>query len=90
MGVSASVHAVIHTPWADTAQAHNPPPGRHPLQRIPTATAADGTHPTGMLSCFFQSNCILGILLSKCYIIIVITTDLIYHWIVRINKSVPE
>ena len=30
-------------PWADT------PPGRHSLPE--TATAADGTHPTGMLSC---------------------------------------
>ena len=29
-------------PWAD-------PPERHPLP--PTATAADGTHPSGMLSC---------------------------------------
>ena len=35
------VHARIHPlPWAD-----NPPPP-------PTATAGDGTHPTGMLSCY--------------------------------------
>ena len=54
--VSASVHAAIHTS----------PLGRHPLSRHPpgqththradptpgqTATAADGTHPTGMHSC---------------------------------------
>ena len=44
------------TPWADTPwQADTPlagrPPwaGRHPPQQ--TATAADGTHPTGMHSC---------------------------------------
>ena len=38
-GVYASVHAGIH------------PPGRH-LSPEQTATAADGTHPTGMHSCF--------------------------------------
>ena len=32
-----------HLPWADTPRADTP---------SPTATAADGTHPTGMLSCF--------------------------------------
>ena len=46
--MSASVHAGIHPP-AD------PPSGRPPLVRHPppqqTATAADGTHPTGMHSC---------------------------------------
>ena len=36
-GVSASVQAGIHTPWANTL-------GRHP----PAVTAAEGTHPTGM------------------------------------------
>ena len=41
--VSASVHAGI-PPWAGT-----PPLGRHPP--VQTATAADGTHPTGMHSC---------------------------------------
>ena len=65
-GVSASVHAGIHTPipgqtspWADTPQADTlpgkTPPGRHPLPvhaGIDMATAADGTHPTGMHSCF--------------------------------------
>ena len=34
--VSASVHAGIYSPWADTPLA---------------VTAADGTHPTGMHSC---------------------------------------
>ena len=51
---------VHHAPWADT------PPGQtHPEQTPPrtdtprqTATAVDGTHPTGMHSCFtiFASN----------------------------------
>ena len=41
-GVSASVHAGIHTP-------QQTPPRADPPQQ--TATAADGTHPTGMLSC---------------------------------------
>ena len=36
------------TPPADTPQA-DLSPDRHPPP--PTATAADGTHPTGMLSC---------------------------------------
>ena len=57
-------------PHADTAPGRHPltrhppvrhpPPGRHPpLGRHPpqqTATAADGTHPTGMHSCLFQIN----------------------------------
>ena len=37
-----------HNPWEDT------PLGRHPLGRHPplqTATAGDGTHPTGMHTC---------------------------------------
>ena len=58
-------HALGQTPsgpdthWADTPPWQTPPgqtppwaarpPGRHPLP--PTATAADGTHPTGMNSC---------------------------------------
>ena len=37
-----------HPPQADT------PPGRHPP--LGTATAADGTHPTGMYSCCFCHN----------------------------------
>ena len=35
-------------PWADTPQAD--PLGQTPS--LPTATAADGTHHTGMLSCY--------------------------------------
>ena len=42
--VSASVHARIHTPWADTP----------PCQQ--TDTAADGTHPTGMHSCLITGR----------------------------------
>ena len=39
-----------HPPWPD-----NPPPADNPLQ---TATAADGTHLTGMHSCFIRiSHC---------------------------------
>ena len=52
-GVSASVHSGIHPgqtpPWAD-----NPCPvhaGIHSAQCM--ATAADGTHPTGMHSCYY-------------------------------------
>ena len=47
-------------PQADTSQAdsfpgrhHHPPPGRHPHQ---IATAAEGTYPTGMHSCFSTKN----------------------------------
>ena len=78
-GVSASVHAGIHPPWADSPPPslgrHPPeqttPPGRHipPGQTLPppqqTATAADGTHPTGMHSC--EVTICSGILLS-CHI----------------------
>ena len=49
-----------------------PPSGRHPLPRAdtsslgqtppPMATAVDGTHPTGMLSCF---NLILYVLVKS-------------------------
>ena len=53
-GLSASVHAGIHTapgrpPWADTPLGRHPSLADPPLQ---TATAADGTHPTEMHSCF--------------------------------------
>ena len=41
------VHAGIHTPWADTPQA-DPRTDTPP----PAAPATDGTHPTGMHSCF--------------------------------------
>ena len=49
-----------HTPRADTSGADTPweqtppradPPGRGHLPPRETATAADGTHPTGMHSC---------------------------------------
>ena len=66
-GVSASVHAGIHTPSGQV-----PPPGRYiapgrytapcagtlpwagttPRYTPMTVTAVDGTHPTGMLSCY--------------------------------------
>ena len=43
-------------PWADTPGQIPPPPGRHLPRQTPappqqTATAADGTHSTGMHSC---------------------------------------
>ena len=48
-------HPRADTPWVDTAQADTAP-GRHPPP--PTATAADGTHPTGMHSCLQKfSSC---------------------------------
>ena len=43
-GVSASVHARIQIPWTGTTPQAGTPPT--------TVTAADGTHPTGMLSCY--------------------------------------
>ena len=46
-GRSAPVHAGI-PPWADTPRADTPSRADTPQQ---TATAADGTHPTGMHSC---------------------------------------
>ena len=59
------MHAGIHTPLgrhppsrADTlplgrTPSKHAPPGRHPPPKQ-TATAADGTHPTGMLSCLLK------------------------------------
>ena len=51
-GGSASVYAGIPPtqthPWSDTPLLCRPP------QSPQTATAADGTHPTGMHSCFFR------------------------------------
>ena len=52
-----------HIPWADTPPADTPLPSAYwdthtPAQCMlgytspPAATAADGTHPTGMHSCF--------------------------------------
>ena len=57
--VCHSVHGgcLADTPWADTALAdtpwadNRPPPDRHPTPRQ-TVTAVDGTHPTGMHSCY--------------------------------------
>ena len=62
-GGSASVHTGIpphthprsrHPPGADTPpppRTRHPPQSRLPLPGAETATAADGTHPTGMHSC---------------------------------------
>ena len=47
-GVSAPVHAGIHPPPKQTPQEADTPQQ--------TATAADGTHPTGMHSCFKTSS----------------------------------
>ena len=58
-GVSALLHAGIHTLQADTPPGrHFPgqtPPGRHLMGRPSPkmATEADGTHPIGMHSCLF-------------------------------------
>ena len=49
------------TPWADTPLGRHPPGqtpllgrlGRHPPYTGQMDTAADGTHPTGMHSCFY-------------------------------------
>ena len=43
--VSAPLHAGIHTPRTDTPSGQTTP-------TPDTATAADGTHPTGMHSCY--------------------------------------
>ena len=58
--VSASVHAGTHPLWADTRPRPDTPPW--PDTRQQTATAADGTHPTGMHSCF-QMSSVVGCLL---------------------------
>ena len=40
-------------PWADTHPGQTPRrPSRHPSFPLETTTAADGTYPTGMHSCF--------------------------------------
>ena len=41
----------VHSPWADTPSP--PPRADHPPpQTRQTATESDGTHPTGMQSCY--------------------------------------
>ena len=42
-------HCQADTPWVDTPLGQTPPPQQ-------TATAADGTHPTGMHSCLRKSQ----------------------------------
>ena len=49
--VKNSVHRGVH-PLGRQPPGQTPPLGRHPLPRQ-TATAANGTHPTGMHSCFY-------------------------------------
>ena len=51
-GRSASVHAGIPPPGPDTPLWAQTPPGADPPGE--TATAADGTHPTGMHSCLAE------------------------------------
>ena len=41
----------VHRGQVYTSPRHTPPLDRHPAPQI--ATAGDGTHPTGMHSCFF-------------------------------------
>ena len=71
-GVSASVHAGIHTPWTDNPR-QTPPPGRHPLARHPPGQTPLGRHPPGKTppsrSLLLQMvhillECILAIFLS--------------------------
>ena len=67
---SASVHAGVHTPLGRPPCRHplgRNPPGKHPptpwtdihspLPTQQTATAADGTHPTEMHTCFEKKFC---------------------------------
>ena len=58
-GVSASVHAGIHPPRADTPRADTPQEQTPPKEQTPPpeqtpayAQRTAGTHPTGMHSCF--------------------------------------
>ena len=42
-------------PWkVHSRQVHTPLAGRSPSAGTPTITPADGTHPAGMLSCYYQ------------------------------------
>ena len=47
MEVYPSMHWGRTPPWAD-----NPLGRQHPVRHLPTANAADSTHPTGMHSCY--------------------------------------
>ena len=65
-GRGVSQHALGQTPpladnspLADTTQADTRPLGRHPQ----TASAAHGTHPTGMHSCLSLKNSPLKVLI---------------------------
>ena len=58
-GILSTGECLPDTPWADTPSWADTPLGRHPLAHAPgqtppqqMATAADGTHPTGMHSCY--------------------------------------
>ena len=57
-GVSDRHSPGRHPPWANTPLGRPTPLGRHPpwadTPPQQTATAADGTHPTGMHSCFIM------------------------------------
>ena len=57
VGVSASGSGGVHLPQADTPHQADTSPTPE------TATSADGTHPTGMASCFLIT---LGGRLEKC------------------------
>ena len=70
--VHEGVHPPRQTPPGQTAplgrQPQTPPLERHPPRQIPpgqtpthpkTATAVDGTHPTGMHSCLARSEVLL-------------------------------
>ena len=66
-GVHRGVYPSMHwgrDPSGQTPPGQTPPLGRHPslpsacwVTPPPTATAADGTHPTGMHSCFHEVSC---------------------------------
>ena len=81
MSVILSTGGGVHLPRqilprADSPLGRHPLPGRHPPRQTPpphpeTDTAADGTHPTGMHSCFETAcakvNCWLNIIYGKNY-----------------------
>ena len=75
-------HPLGRHPLADTPQADIPradtPLGRHPR----TATAADGTHPIRMHSCFLSS--------LICWLIVVSKIAILRTWYMKILKSVED